>query len=160
METTQKSFEQKLAFGQEGEHEVAEFLLKRGVKIMPLYQFTPDHAPFIFSDTQKIISPDLFCFSKCVFMVEVKTKNQWIKYKGVVETGINKRHFDHYTEVEKMTGLEIFLFFNHKEKEPTGIYYCRLGDFTRQWDGKVNGKKVHDEMVFYNYKTLTKIPIS
>ena len=45
----QKSFKSQLAFGEEGEHEIAKILIGRGVTILPLYQFTNESAPVFFS---------------------------------------------------------------------------------------------------------------
>lgn len=157
LEQKQKSFRQKLKFGEEGEHEVAEILINRGVTVLPLYQFDNNKAPVLFSLNKQIISPDLICFNEDSFMVEVKTKNQWVSYNGRVETGLNQKHFNHYKEIQETTNKEVFVFFNHKTEDPIGFYFCRLNDFTRIWDGTVDGKKVYDEMVFYNIDILKKI---
>jgi len=157
MGMTQKNFKELLEFGEEGEHEVADFLINRGVKILPLYQFTPDTTPYIFSKDEKIISPDLICFSDTAFMVEVKTKNQWVEFRGVIETGIDKRLFLQYKKIQELTKIDFYVFFNHKTNEPTGFYFCKLDDYTREWDGIVKGKRVSKEMMFYNIDVLKKI---
>lgn len=157
MEQKQKNFKECLAFGEEGEHEAAEFLLTKGVNVLPLYQFQNDHAPFILSMESKVVSPDLICFKEDCFMVEVKTKNQWVVYKGTRETGIDQRLFNHYNTIRNFTGKKVFVMFNHKKNEPLGFYIVELMNYTRVWDGKANGKKVHPEMVFYNIQVLNKL---
>jgi len=157
MEMTQKNFEKLLKFGQEGEHEVAKYLIEKGVSVLPLYQFNAEEAPYIVNMNNKLISPDLICFNKVSFFVEVKTKNQWVEFKGSLETGLDKRHYLHYLEISKTTNLQVYLFFNHKQKEPLGIYCCKLEDFTREWDGMYNNVRKSPSMVFYDYSVLTKI---
>lgn len=153
----QKSFKSQLAFGEEGEHEIADLLIGRGVTILPLYQFTNDSAPVFFSKNSNIISPDLICFKDDCFMVEVKTKNQWVSYNGLVETGLNRRHYEHYQKIQKATKKEFWVFFNHKKQEPVGVFFCRLNDVTRFWDGIVNNIKIHPEMAFYRKEVLKKL---
>lgn len=157
MEQNQTSFKDKLLFGQEGEHEVADFLLGKGISVLPLYQFNNTHAPFIMNKSDKVVSPDLICFSQKAFMVEVKTKNQWVSFKGRNETGIDLRLYRHYKKIKDFSNLEVYVFFNHKKKKPCGFYYCELDDYTRIWDGVSNGVKKFDEMVFYNRSVLKKI---
>ena len=157
MGTKLTSFEEALAFGQEGEHEVAKELIRYGVAVMPLYQFETEHAPFILTRSEKVVSPDLLCFGSVAFMVEVKTKNQWVRYKGVAETGIDQRLYDHYKRVQEATKINVWLYYNHKKEEPTGIFFCLLDDYTRKWDGCVNGKRVHKPMVFYDIKKLRRL---
>jgi len=157
MEQKQINFEYQLAFGQEGEHEVAQWLLTSGVTVLPLYQFESESAPVFISIFGKAISPDLICFGKKSFMAEVKTKNKWVVFGDKVETGFNLRHYKEYKRIQDLTGTEVFVFFNHKELEPTGIYYTKLDSYTRIWDGKANGSKVYDEMVFYDINVLNRI---
>ena len=159
MESKKQSFKDALKYGQEGEHEIAEALINKGVNLMPLYQFETEHAPFILAGIEKLVSPDLLCFSlKAVFMAEVKTKNRWIEFKGVRETGLDLRLFNQYKKVQVACNIPVWLFFNHKTQEPKGIYYCLLGKHTRLWNGlKKTGEYVQKPMVFYDYKKLFKL---
>lgn len=157
MAQRQTSFERKLKFGEEGEHEVAQYLIQRGVSILPLYQFDKGEAPVIFSAKTQIISPDLICFKDDAFMVEVKTKNQWVMHRGRVETGLDLKHYNHYKQIACITGKDVYVFFNQKKQEPTGMFYCNLDKYTRVWDGTARGRKVHPEMVFYNIEILNRV---
>lgn len=156
MEQKQKSFNELLAFGEEGEHEVANYLISQGVTVMPLYQFEPNEAPYFVNKIDKIVAPDLICFKNDAFLVEVKTKNRWIVYNGVIETGLDKRLYNEYNKIQEITKKPVYIFFNHKQNEPIGIYYTELNNFTRIWDGKANGEKKYNEMVFYNIEVLKK----
>ena len=161
MERKQESFEEKLAFGKEGEHEVGEYFMQRSYCILPLYQFTDDIAPKIFTLSSTITSPDLFiCGNNKYFWVEVKTKNRWIKYNGTLETGCNYRHYKEYCKISDETGMTLYLIFNHKKDDPTGFYYVDIKKrYHRIWDGKniKTGKIISPEMALWLINDLTKI---
>lgn len=154
-----RSFEDALKFGKEGEHEIAEALIAKGISLMPLYQFEAEHAPFILNGIEKLVSPDLLCFStKAVFMAEVKTKNRWIEFRGVRETGIDLRLFNQYKAVQDACNVPVWLFFNHKVQPPTGIFFCLLDRKTRFWDGrKQDGEPVQEPMIFYDFNVLYEL---
>lgn len=157
MEQKMKNFKEYLKFGEEGEHEVARVLIEMGVSVLPLYQFNNNHAPYLLTKNHKITLPDLACFKDGKsFFVEVKTKNQWISYKGRVETGIDKRLFNQYDKINEATGADVFLIFNQKI-ENEGMFICDMYKYTRFWDGKVNGKQVYPAMYFYNKEILKRI---
>ncbi len=161
MEPKQKSFEEKLAFGKEGEHEVGEYFMRRGYSLLPLYQFSEDLAPKIYNDGGVIISPDIFVAGlKKAFWVEVKTKNRWIKYLGNLETGLNERHFNEYLRINRKTELPVYVVFNHKEDMPNGFYFVEITTpFQRIWDGinRANGKRISPPLVLWRIEMLTKI---
>jgi len=165
METTQENFdfESQLAFGEEGEHEVAIELLKRGVVIQPLYQYntTKDEtSPKIITCNGALIAPDLTCFKTGDgFFVEVKTKRRWINYKYGLETGFNYSHYKQYMEVKKYTGLNVWICFNHVEKEPVGKFMCEIERHHRYWDGmnEKTGERVEKPMMLYKFEVLKNI---
>jgi hypothetical protein len=154
MERKQISFEEYLAIGQEGEHEVAIALIKKGLTVLPLYQFENTHPPFILTKDEKVISPDLLVFGKDAFFVEVKTKQQWVNFRGVIETGFDKRVYDHYSKVKNSTGRKVYVVFNHKNQAPCGLYYCEIDEYTRIWDGKFREELKYKAMVFYDFNVL------
>lgn len=157
MEPSKENFKAMLAFGQEGEHEVGVVLLQRGVTFLPLYQFTSDSAPVVFFGQKSTVSPDFICFKRDCFFVEVKTKNQWVKWNNTVETGLDKRLFEHYKQIQNITNKKVWLCFNHKQQEPLGVFCCSLDSYTRVWDGCNNGKAKYKPMVFYEFRVLTKL---
>ena len=159
MEQKLKNFKDLLAFGEEGEHEVANYLINKGVTVLPLYQFTPTEAPCFFSYNNRTIAPDLICFKEDAFLVEVKTKNQWVVYNEIVETGLDKRLYEEYKKIQEITKKIVYVFFNHKQNEPLGIYYTKLDNYSRIWDGMVKGTKKYNEMVFYNIENLIKLEL-
>lgn len=158
MEQKVDNFKDALAFGQDGEKEVASLLLKKGYAVLPLYQFEDDISPKIIEINGSHISPDLTIFkqNKCTFL-EVKRKRQWVEFKGVIETGCNYCHYLHYKKIANLTGVDLFMAFLHEEKMPTGIFFVNINEKGRYWDGIVNGKKVSPPMFFWNIKSLKKI---
>jgi hypothetical protein len=167
MEQRLKSFEESLLQGVEGEKQAALELAKIGVSIMPLFQFgMGKEAPFVLTEERKHIAPDLMCYKdRKAFFVEVKTKMQWVKVlwcektkKKVYETGINKRHFDEYLEIKKITGIPVFLCFKHEEESPTGFYFVEISTPSRHWNGfSPAGSYVMPAMVFYKMEDLLSI---
>lgn len=161
MEPKQKSFEEKLAFGKEGEHEVGDYFLSRGYSLLPLYQFTDDLAPKVFYEGTAAISPDIFVSGdNGTFWVEVKTKNRWIKYNGVLETGLNERHYLEYLKIKNKTALPLYVIFNHKEDNPNGFYFVDITTpYNRIWDGLncATGRRVSPPLVLWKKEMLMKI---
>lgn len=159
MVQTRESFKQLLELGVEGEHLIGRVLIDQGVTLLPLYQFeNSDKAPLIFSADLKTAAPDLTCFSKGrVWFVEVKTKRRWVDFNGNKETGLDKKSFDRYSIVKKLTELDVYLFFNHTEKEPLGVFYAELDEYTRYWDGKYRGSFRYEPMYFYDYDILRTV---
>jgi len=163
MEPRHKSFKELLKEGEEGEKQVAEFLIKQGYSCLPFYQFESlSSAPMVLSKDQNIISPDLLMLKKDkTFWLEVKTKNRWSKNKNrEPETGCDYRSYKHYMNIKKITGLDVWLAFNHREDNLNHIYVLNTDiKYTRYWDGinEHNGRKVTSPKVLWSKKRLTKI---
>jgi len=155
METKLTNFESTLLFGEEGEKEIAISLINNGVALMPMYQFTKEAAPYLLDKINKITAPDLFCIKngKCLF-VEVKTKNQWVNWQGVLQTGYNTNHLQSYIKISKIYGINVFICFNHKEIPPIGKFYIEIQDYFRHWNGITNGKFISKPLTFYRYDRM------
>lgn len=155
-------FNQMLKFGEEGERIAAEKLLSKGVAVSPLYQFSPDSPPFLLTDIERVILPDLTCWKNGAnFFVECKRKKQWVSWNGELETGLDLRHFNDYLKVKKITGSSIYIFFIHEDtmKQNSGIFYNEieiLKPNSRVWDGKVNGKRVSKPLILFKKQNLKK----
>lgn len=159
--------------GQEGEHIIADYLIKKGkMVVFPTYQFAQTHAPFILGETGKWKFPDLVVFNNGksvlgefirfpVFFAEVKTKTNWVHFptKETFETGLNTNLYFEYKEIENKTGVPVFIFFIHEKEMPGGIYFSRLlrNDLrtAKQYIGGSGGKE--EDMVFYKRESLTKL---
>lgn len=160
MEQKLTSFKDFLKFGEDGEKEVAIQLIEKGINIMPLYQFTnKDKTPVLLTKNTQIIAPDLICYYKNKsFFVEVKTKNKWVVSKNYIETGLDYKHYLEYLKIKETTGLPVYLFFNHINEKPNGIFYVEISKNNRYWDGTIpNGIKYYTEMIFYKFDVLKEI---
>tara|TARA_Y100000593_G_scaffold17462_1_gene34924 strand:- start:135 stop:611 length:477 start_codon:yes stop_codon:yes gene_type:complete len=158
MEQNKDNFKNKLSFGQEGEKDIALKLIEKGFYILPLYQFKDEIAPQIIGEKQTIISPDLICFKdgKVVYF-EVKSKNKWVDYKGVLETGCNYKHYEHYKKLSLETKIKLYIVFNHVSGKEQGIYLVDVLKDGRYWDGKVKNKQIYKPEYFWNKKQLIKL---
>lgn len=158
----QKDFDSLLHFGEEGEKEMAALLMARGNKIIPLYQFNNEKSPLMFGNNYSYILPDLTCIkSGQCFFVEVKTKQRWGYWMGQKETGCDERLYKHYKKVAEDTELPVYIFFNHKEDPPIGIYFCNIlnEEPYRRWDG-LNSKtkeQINKPIVFWEIKQLKEL---
>lgn len=170
MEQKKENFNEMLKFGIEGEKEVATILIKKGINVLPLYQFEPETSPKIINKEDNFISPDLTCFKdgKC-FFVEVKNKKRWTinPINNLIETGCDYRLYKHYLELSKHTGIKLYLVFNHINNEPfknlnessSGYFVIDILEKGRYWDGiNENTKvKIHNATYFWNYNQLKKL---
>lgn len=156
-------FEKQLEYGEDGEHIVADYLLKKEFVILPLYQFeNKNQTPYLLYDKKLLILPDLTVWKNGkTYFIEVKRKRQWVKFKNKIETGINYKLFKSYEEITLITDSIIYLWFVHEYEEPTGFYYIELNKFknnSRYWDGVVgNSKKIMGQMLFVGIEYLTKV---
>lgn len=156
------SFEEALAFGEEGERLVAAYLMSRGAWVMPVYQFRKhDQAPLIFAAGCHLIAPDLYVWRLGRdYHAECKRKTRWVKWDGKRETGFNLRHYDEYRRVSDKTQREVVLFFLHEKCGPTGLYCGRLSELSRQariWDGKAErtGRRIGPPEALFPLSSLT-----
>lgn len=109
------SFEELLAFGQDGELLVMELLIQRGLWVLPAFDYVSAHrrAPVLHGpDEQELTLPDLHAFGpNGPFWVEVKRKTEPMLYQkhDRLEHGIDRRHYDDYLAVGHITNLPVYL---------------------------------------------------
>lgn len=157
MEQRKICFKELLEFGKEGERDVAEKLIELGANVVPIYQYESSHAPFLLSsEGEKLILPDLQCiYSDHVIWVEVKRKQRWISYQGVLETGCDYRNYLQYKRIADVTNIPVFIFFKHEKMDPEGFFYVNITQHGRAWNGlKPNGEYAHKPMYFWRYESL------
>ena len=161
MEQKPLSFKEALQYGQEGEHIVAALCLSQSFSVMTLYQFTASTAPLILCNTSSFTSPDLMLWKQGKsWFAEVKRKNQWVRFDGNVETGLNYRHYLEYKSLSDKTGIPCILFFIQENEQPTGIYIVDIHNTnTRYWKGMNNdwGIVKQPPMLFFTSESLTRI---
>tara|TARA_Y100001937_G_scaffold49026_1_gene68335 strand:+ start:1161 stop:1649 length:489 start_codon:yes stop_codon:yes gene_type:complete len=153
MAQNKDNFKQALAFGQDGEREIAKKLITKGFYVLPLYQFQDEISPKIIGN-ENYISPDLICFkNNNTIFIEVKSKRQWVYWKGQLETGCNYQHYKHYRDIAAKTKIKTYMVFNHVDGDYQGIYYIDVLKNGRYWDGKAKDK-VYKAEYFWNKNDL------
>lgn len=159
------TFEDALAFGSEGEDAVARWLMRCGVTVLPLYQFKGhEMAPKMYQAEGTMTCPDLTCFARGAFFVEVKRKRRWTRWRDRTETGCDLRLWRDYCQVADATRLPVFLFFLHDSGPNPGLYYgttTRLATEVREWDGRHHktGCRISPPLALFPSTALRRVPL-
>ena len=132
-----KDFQQTLQQGKVGETAISQWLIRRGIHILPAYEkVIDDHkGPVLFSFEELLIAPDLLCFNTdkhTIFWVEAKNKSAfaWNRARRIWTTGIDSHHFGQYLKVRKLLRHPIYLMFlqqgghakDSPETSPSGLF--------------------------------------
>lgn len=126
------SFNDKLNFGKIAEKEIEEYFLDKDYNIIRSYDYIgngDNKSPKLFNKLLNRVLPDLDISKDGKrFWVECKhyTHTPFNRRYNIFVHGIRKKHYDHYIEVEKRTGCEVFLFI--KEIEHSCILYAKLNE--------------------------------
>lgn len=164
-----RTFEEALDFGEEGEHLIARRLMQSGIAVAPLYQFqNHDRAPVLLFEVDgehfSRVLPDLTCWNRRQFFVEVKRKTRWVNWRPAgrgLETGFDLRLFRNYRVIRNTTGADVWVFFIHEGSAPTGVFVAELETLVplvREWDGKTpDGREVErNPLALFPLKALRK----
>jgi len=148
---------------------VAAYLMMRGWLILPVYDYSglgEGKPPKLTAreSEDSLICPDLLCAKNgLIRWCEVKYKERcdWTRVVQRRETGINKRLWEHYQQVEQATGIATWIVFAHGQENELrrGLLslLARPGHH-RLYLGDKMGK---DGMVFFSYDELSLIcPLS
>jgi len=164
MEMIQKGFKDQLAYGVDGERQIAEYLFSKGVSLLPFFQFeNANVSPRLYmSNGRDYALPDFLCAkNKRVFFVECKRKTRWVDYKGVVETGFSNYLLEQYKFIQNATNIPVYAVFLMETKDNrNGIFF--LDDIYKRgrlWDGlnKVTGAKIEKPIYFWRIEDLIKL---
>lgn len=141
-------FEEALQYGKQGESAVTRWLVHAvGASVLPVYDIQNQEAykgPRLLTPDRDLILPDMLVFRRGrVDWIEVKHKSvfTWHRLTRTWTTGIDKRHHEHYLEVQRRHGINVWLLFLHDkedpdpgdvpycrgEKSPTGLFCCWAG---------------------------------
>jgi len=151
-----RAFSEALAFGKDGEHRIAQALLRRGNTVVPLYQYlNHDAAPVALLPNEQngvraVILPDLTVWSinGTVRFVEVKRKQRWVSFMPHLETGFNAHLFDEYLTLQRRTKTPIHVFFLHEVQPPTGVFVGNLEEMAQRvriWNGKAQALQIIEQ---------------
>lgn len=166
-------FQDKLAEGVIGEGIIARWLRARGHCVLPAYEKVIDDqkGPRLYTPSQKLVAPDMLVFrggNQLWIEAKTKTRFSWYARGGYFVTGINERHFLDYVEVERETGLSVWLLFLHRYADtwavdvqkwgapalcPTGLYACSLS--TAESHRANDGRGV--PMIYWAFSVLRKL---
>jgi len=167
METSKETFHEKLAYGEEGEKQVVEYLLNQGRMCLPMYQFNPKQAPVWNTQIGDVISPDIISIKGLneMIFVECKRKKQWVPQKynpnTFRETGIDMRHWTKYSYLVRNTDITMELYFL-QEGDESGLYRIDITpEFLREIKTNPSMYRIDTmsgvRMIFFPYELLTKL---
>lgn len=110
------SFAQCLETGKVAESVIGRWLMRQGYAVMPAYEKAEQEfkGPQLFSMDGELVLPDMVLFKPGrTLFVEAKCKTgfTWSRKYQRFETGIDIKHYEHYLEVRKRTGLKLFILF-------------------------------------------------
>lgn len=122
------TFAQQLEVGKTGEGIVATWLKAKGYSILPAYDIEIPHGkgPQFYTPEQSLVSPDMQALivrngQTFGMWVEAKTKTRftWYRKARAWQTGIDLRHYNDYIEVQRISGLPVWLVFVHQDSTPS-----------------------------------------
>jgi len=134
------TFTERLQCGKTAESAIAQWFMRRGFPVLPVYELLLDRGkgPQLFTCDGGLIAPDMIAFAKRIIWVEAKHKDAftWWGKGQVYETGIDLRHYVDYQHVAKSTNLPLWILFLQrggvatysggspppKELSPTGLF--------------------------------------
>lgn len=102
-----------------GEGKIALFLMAKGYSILPVYQIEKHtgKGPQLFTIYESLVAPDMLAFKgdKALWIeAKHKTAFSWYRRSQVWTTGIDKRHYEHYCQVDDKSPWPVWLLFLHK----------------------------------------------
>ena len=155
-------FEKQLAIGREVEMAVARWLMQRGHRVLPVYDYSglnSGKAPKLqaISSADSLICPDLLIVKggRTIWCeVKFKTHADFTRRTRQHETGIDLRLWNHYQQVADTSGSPVWLIFCHQCEDEIrcgSLDVLRSPNEHRIYRGS---KMSHSGMVFFRYDTL------
>lgn len=125
MPQSDDQFQASLAKARKIERAVAAWLMSKGARILPVYDYSglgEGKAPKLqaFSASDSLVTPDLLVARRgCMSWCEVKWKTSAFHFRKTneFETGIDLRLWNQYQRVKKITGCRVFLVFVHEAED-------------------------------------------
>lgn len=128
------SFRENLRDGRVAESEIARWLRRRGVTVLPAYEIeiNSGKGPRLFGPGEDLVVPDMLTYKGShVLWVEAKRKSafSWYRIGGYFVTGIDLRHYEHYCQVDDTSPWRVYLLFlqeagaaKDSDPGPSGLY--------------------------------------
>lgn len=157
------SFEDRLAQERKTEKLIAAWFMSRGWFILPVYDYSEQDkkAPKLtaFDVVNSLVTPDLLIARDGdLKWVEIKRKTEAVFYRKAKQwrTGIAKRLWRDYQDVEKLSGQEVWLVFIHEDRdEVVGAHIAKLTPIDQEHN--LSG---YSNMVYFwleEFKLIAKI---
>lgn len=142
-----RSFDVERDRGKRAEIAVSGQYQREGRFVLPSYDYSGDgdnKAPILRCGKEGLVIPDLLTFlpgGKREW-VEVKLKDETTLHRNTqtIETGLSLRLLNHYRDVQRVTGIGVFVLFVHLDtREVVGATLDRLSDIGRAYTGNKMG---------------------
>jgi hypothetical protein len=159
------SFQEQLERSRQWEIAVGDWLRSRGCYVLPAYDYSgkdDDKAPRLQSPDgcTDLVIPDLAVFKRDTAgrWVEVKVKSCADEYRigGYRVTGFSLRHWEHYQQVQEISGTEVLMIFIHMaEREVRAATLDALAGplLSHRYTGSRMGRH---GMVFFRYDEMPR----
>ncbi len=174
---TSGTFEQQYAMGQMGESLFARLIRSRGGFVLPAYDIEVEtgKGPRLFGPDGSLVTPDMLVLSpkyRPVF-AEAKTKTAFSEYhnpnrdgkRKIWQTGCDEYHFKQYVQVQKQTGIDVWLGFiqlggqakDSPPDSPSGVFVQSLTKLEQRIDHRhLNPPPRFKPMLYWNIYDLIK----
>lgn len=153
------NFQENLASGRRWEEKVSRWLQADGYRVLTIYEYTGANgrkAPRMMAnpDENSLILPDLQVAARgATHWIEVKSKSSFgvpfADHPSYKTTGIDLRHWEHYRQVQKVSGLMVVIFFvHHHVREIRCASLDELDENRSKYINFGNG------MIYWGYESL------
>lgn len=177
------NFDEKLAFGKVAESLIAQFFMRRGHAVLPVYEIekASGKGPQFFLAEESLVAPDMLVFtSSGQLFIEAKHKSvfSWYRKESCWVTGIDLRHYFDYLKVSKTSCVPVWLMFYHRDSRPsesdlthgcpnicpTGLYGGEIGSLAARESHRTFAAGTHSQikghgrsgMVYWRERSLRK----
>lgn len=121
------TFAKRLAYGKEAEDVVYSFLKERGWSLIPTVPFEEDRGQRVYRLDDDYPAVDTIAFKNGNSRwIEVKHKVEPCWFRNQWTTGMEKRYFNAYCQIEEDSGIPVYVFFvvdyTEYEDAPYGIF--------------------------------------
>jgi hypothetical protein len=130
-------FEKSLKHGLAGESAISRWLRRKGYYVLPAYEKIIDNnkGPRVFTPNKNnLITPDLLAWKIDTRTIWIEAKHKtafsWHRKTQRWVTGIDRKHYRHYLEIQNQSPWDIWLLFLHEggqakdspPSSPAGLY--------------------------------------
>jgi hypothetical protein len=140
------AFTRNLDRGKVEERKLAAYLKALSFRVLPTTDFSARGAPMLEAEDRadSLVMPDLQAFrdgSGAWFECKWKTEGTMSSRRGRVETGVSRRHYEHYKKTEAATKIPVAIVFVHESEREVrcGTLSQLEGAFSHEYTGDKMG---------------------